>query len=225
MTASFNELIEQGDTASVRALLDSDRSLAQQPNEGDYPIIWAAANDKAEIVALLIQYGADKDFREDDGRTPLHRAAESGPETVKVLLKHGANPNVLDKWGYTPLVWAISGQQPEGEESARLLREAGANYDLIAATAMGDLATVRSIIQRDPDAVKTAASGETLLSMAWTVRRYGTLADRVEIVKELFSHGLKVKKEILTEHVAASETQKLGEIAQLLRAQVKRKCR
>lgn len=53
----------------------------------------AAAGGHAEIVALLLDAGADPDARQHGGWTPLMSAAANGDDTaVDVLVDHGADP-------------------------------------------------------------------------------------------------------------------------------------
>jgi ankyrin repeat protein len=57
------------------------------------PLRGAIFLDRPEIVALLIEHGADIEMPDDHGRRPIMLAAIEGRlECVKVLLKAGANP-------------------------------------------------------------------------------------------------------------------------------------
>jgi hypothetical protein len=78
---------------------------------------FAAQHGHAEILALLLESGADPDrynpVSAHSHSTPLHQAAWHGHvEAVKVLLAHGARTDLRDTlWNGTPLDWARHGGQ------------------------------------------------------------------------------------------------------------------
>jgi ankyrin repeat protein len=62
-----------------------------------------------DVIALLIDNGADINAVNKWGQSPLHLAAEFGHiEAAKFLLSHGANPSLRDFRGMTPLEIAKS---------------------------------------------------------------------------------------------------------------------
>ena len=59
------------------------------------PLMAAASSNQKEIVKLLLQNGADKDFQSTDGYSALMFACKAGNVlTARVLIKAGANPNL-----------------------------------------------------------------------------------------------------------------------------------
>jgi len=61
-----------------------------------------------EIVALLLKNGADVDFKDHKGTTPLHYFAQNGRlGMARCLLDNGANLEATDIDGATPLHYAI----------------------------------------------------------------------------------------------------------------------
>jgi ankyrin repeat protein len=65
-----------------------------------------------EVVRALIKAGADPTAQDNDGRNPLHSAAESespqAMEVVQALIEAGADAMAQDKHGHTPLHKALS---------------------------------------------------------------------------------------------------------------------
>lgn len=83
-----------GHSASVRALIASgaDAEAVSRNAMLVRPIHSAASSDSIDIVAHLLQSGADPDARQAMGFTPLHAAALHGNvELVRLLVEAGAD--------------------------------------------------------------------------------------------------------------------------------------
>jgi ankyrin repeat protein len=132
-----------GDLRSVRRILKQHPKLARGQNGELQPLHVAAGNNLADVVELLLNYGADVNARDHEGRTPLHHAAELSLEAADVLILASANPSVVDNGGYTPLTIAITNQTENGRKIIDLLLKSGAQFDLTAAACIGDLHRVR----------------------------------------------------------------------------------
>lgn len=82
-------------------------ALGANPNatslEGATPIMNAVQSNKPDKLNLLLQSGADINYRDNRVFTALHRAAEMGHiEIVKILLANGADRSI-EAEGHTPL--------------------------------------------------------------------------------------------------------------------------
>ena len=84
----------------------------------------ALVTGSPELVKLLLAKGADPSARDEQGKTPLLKAAASGrnTEVIGLLLAAGADPNALDAQRLTPLHWAAT----DNAQALPLLLKAGA---------------------------------------------------------------------------------------------------
>lgn len=85
-----------GHKETVKTLLEAGAPvLARSTNAmNNHPIHAGAAGKSKDIVAILLEKGADANATQAGGWTALHAAAQDGDlEMVKVLLTSGANPD------------------------------------------------------------------------------------------------------------------------------------
>lgn len=85
----------------------------------------AAYCDRAEVVRLLLEHGADLEARDPgSSSTAVHWAVLGrGRDALAVLLDAGADPAPSNRWGETPLVLAV---RLGRRDAAALLVAAGA---------------------------------------------------------------------------------------------------
>ncbi|MCY0853053.1 LPD7 domain-containing protein [Cupriavidus sp. D39] len=72
-------------------------------NKGATALIKAAHNNNSELVAKLVDLGADVRATDRLGRTALHYAARNNPQTADLLIKAGADFLARDRFGKTAL--------------------------------------------------------------------------------------------------------------------------
>jgi ankyrin repeat protein len=86
--------------------LEPGSTLEARWNIGRTPLMESAWNGQAEVIKLLLDYGADINAVDDHGMTALIRAARRGHEmSVKLLLDRGADATIRDKNGRTAEEW------------------------------------------------------------------------------------------------------------------------
>ena len=94
------------------------------------PMHVAAAAGHADILSLLLEYGAEVDGRGIAGQTPLHRTSENGKREAALcllrLLDCGADINARDNIGWTPLHVAV---ERKNVQAVRFLLEYGADVN------------------------------------------------------------------------------------------------
>jgi ankyrin repeat protein len=98
-----------GNSEAVRRLLAHSPSIdAREPTRQQTALMWAAAENNAAAVELLVRAGADVNARSKGGLTPLLFAARDGRiEAARVLLASGADVNERLPDGMSALVVAV----------------------------------------------------------------------------------------------------------------------
>lgn len=122
------------------------------PADRNTALIHAALNGNMEIMNLLINKGADINWKnpKDENRTPLMAAAENGkPEITRLLLEKGADANARLSSGMTALHFAA--MKGHGEVM-KLLLSSGA--DINAADESGTTALMEAALFDRTEAVK-----------------------------------------------------------------------
>ena len=162
-------------TAVKQALADGADPNAQDPQSGSTLLATAALMGHTQVVALLLEHGADINGRSRDGGTALHAAAFLGRiETVKFLLEKGADANLQSNiggiamdgakldWEFTKaIIGMIQIEVNEAEVKAgrtkviELLSEqpknASPSHNLWKAASAGDLSAIKDALGDSAD--------------------------------------------------------------------------
>jgi ankyrin repeat protein len=153
-------------------------SLKGDPNvreeeEGETALFWAIRERRSNVVALLLELGADVSVKDTTGETPLHEAANSDANTARKLLERGADVNAASKDGTTPLIAAVKVGNNEVAELLLIVEGVKPNLAdeegwtaLHYAAQRGDLDCVRSLIEKKVDVNARSKEGETPLKLA-----------------------------------------------------------
>ena len=120
---------KSGDVESVKALVEHDASLMSATDtDGSTPLHCATWKGHHEVVALLLERGADDNAKNNNdhwGTTPLHAAAHANQRAIAALLiAHGADIHATNLNGRTPLAET---EFHKAKPVANLLKEHGAS--------------------------------------------------------------------------------------------------
>jgi ankyrin repeat protein len=198
-----------GHTAAIEALLNAgaDPNVGGDDDgeEGQTALMCIAssffANNRAEVIRLLVDRGADPNQQDDQGQTALMIAGENA-DAVKALLDAGANPDLRDAEGNSAMMlgnWAIQ----------QLLRQAGASEEglndvaLVEAARDGDLPRVEALLSGGANV--NYGDGSALTQAA----SYGHLA----IVDRLLQAGADVNLGWKTGKTAIADAAYSGNLA------------
>ncbi|MDZ4798504.1 MAG: ankyrin repeat domain-containing protein [Bryobacteraceae bacterium] len=100
------------------------------------PLILAVAYSSADLVAVLLNSGANPNAKDVRGMSPLGLALSTDRpnlKTIRMLLAKGADPKSKDKYGEDVLTWARKSQHKDVMEALGLTPEAPAMVKLAAA--------------------------------------------------------------------------------------------
>jgi ankyrin repeat protein len=179
-TCQIYRLLEKDQIETAKALLAENPNLVKATDDaGDTPLHVATRKGQVDVVKLLLQSRADANAKNDYKLTPLHLATV--PEIARLLIKSNADLEAKDCDGRTALTIRSMFLSPAHADAdrtiARILVDAGANYDICSAIRLGDEARVRLLLKEDP---KQAKSEDLLLD--------GTTYGHTSIVKLLLEY-------------------------------------
>lgn len=108
----LSTLVINDDLESLRLIVES-RSLQGSDVLGPC-LLLAASEGKVDVASLLIDLGADVNYRTLEGETPFSFAcANDRLDVAKLLYANGADINSVVAGGVTPLDWAVCWASPE----------------------------------------------------------------------------------------------------------------
>lgn len=124
---SLSKQIIYGSLKEVAQAIRAGAPLNEVDEYGYTPLIQTAIMDDPEKAKLLLESGADIDFRDLTGRSALHWTADNrNIEFSKLLLEHKADPNAYTRAGQPVLVMPVLRQQ---DNIKQLLYQYGGNLD------------------------------------------------------------------------------------------------
>ena len=141
------EASHDGNLEGVKSALKKDANVEVTDERGMKAIHWAALRGHTNIVALLLEKGADFNGKNVADWTPLmHSSLEGHIEIVKLLLNKGAQVNAMTPVSGTALLFASWNGH---EEIVKLLLSAGADPTIeLSGTDRDDGATAIDFARR-----------------------------------------------------------------------------
>ncbi|CAH3194929.1 unnamed protein product [Porites evermanni] len=172
------EVCREGDVVALNTLLETSQPNLDHSNaKGLSALHYAARNNHAEVIQLLINHGADPNVRsrvEHKALSPLHFAAWfNAAKAVDVLLRNGANVESGSAFGQKPLHYAVSRASPELVMT--LITKGKANLNgldnhrfspLHLATQRGRLDIIKILIEHGADISAVNEESETAIHIA-----------------------------------------------------------
>lgn len=179
---NYRAALKAGDASRLRTLVGEDHGRPPLGTRGETVLHLATsyihAENREQLVRVLLDAGMPAEARDLSGNTPLHWAAGYGcVPCVSLLLGHGANANAPRNDGGTPLHRARASTVP-------LLLAAGANVRARDRTGRVPLHT-----SGEPLDALLAAGVNARDDYGLTPLHYAALAGNAEQVQWLLAHG------------------------------------
>lgn len=114
-TALMNAAVVADAPDVARFLLAKGAVVNAVDNEGESALFWIFVGDSTEdidvmvMAEVLLEHGATVDLKNENGTTPLMKAASANlVDTMRALVVYGADPNTTDAANETSLFYAVS---------------------------------------------------------------------------------------------------------------------
>jgi ankyrin repeat protein len=147
---AWSEAIGRQDLTALEEMLDTNQDPDRAGSGGKTALMIAAQAGDRDLVARLIEAGADVNARNEHLGTPLMFAATGGSVPVtRALIERGAQVDAVAQLGWTPLLLAAA---KGNTEAALLLIGSGADPNL--ADGYGWTPLMRAITGRHGDTVR-----------------------------------------------------------------------
>ncbi len=193
----FGRAARAGHTEAAHLMLDKG-GVTQNPEKQNCPtpLMMAAMTDCTNLIARLLEAGADVNEKRIGGRTPLILAAQNGHnEAVRMLLDNGADMNVtvgLDNM--TVVQWAIfTGKK----DTVELLLDRGADpgpTPLMGPACQGNLEMMEVLVSRGADVnARRLAATSVRNNQEWEAALHAAATCcRTDSMAWLLEHGAPV---------------------------------
>jgi ankyrin repeat protein len=145
------------DRERVQQLFEKNPGFKQLPD----PMFAAAAEDRSDAVALLLDLGVSPDVCDVNNERPLHRAAVNNAlRAARLLLERGADIDPRDRrYHATPIAWAL-----HGDHTGMVTFLSQFSRDLRVLCVGGYVERVRDLLADDPSLARQVdANGTTPL--------------------------------------------------------------
>lgn len=201
MDHRLREACDKGYEKVVKALLEAGANIEAKDEDDQTSLHHAANGGHPEAAKLLLEAGAKTEVHtkgsdtglilDNQGRTPLHLAAEqNNAEVVQILLAAEADVNALSTIEQNPLHRIAVCCDGDGGKVVQILVEAGANieakdsmgYTPLILAAGGGLGEIKALLEAGADKDAVTINGYTPLHIA-------AHQGRVEVVKVLLAAG------------------------------------
>ncbi|CAL5866204.1 uncharacterized protein PFLUO_LOCUS411 [Penicillium psychrofluorescens] len=106
--SAFNELVDTGQAKACQILMENGQDPNRNGPQNLRPLSIAATSGHPDVIKVLLDYGAELDYRDGYGFTALHWAVgQRKINAVRMLLSAGADIETRDIDERTPLLSAV----------------------------------------------------------------------------------------------------------------------